>query len=52
MKIAIGSDHGGFNLKNTVMEHLKEQGYEFNDFPILPSRLPKKSPQENMTAGF
>lgn len=32
MKIAIGSDHGGFNLKNTVMEHLKEQGYEFNDF--------------------
>ena len=32
MKIAIGSDHGGFNLKNTVMEHLKEKGYEFKDF--------------------
>lgn len=32
MKIAIGSDHGGFNLKNTVMERLKEKGYEFKDF--------------------
>jgi len=32
MKIAIGSDHGGFNLKNEVVKHLKELGYEVADF--------------------
>ncbi len=32
MTIAIASDHGGFDLKETVMQHLKEQGYEIKDF--------------------
>lgn len=32
MKIAIGCDHGGFNLKNTVIKHLKEKGIELKDF--------------------
>lgn len=32
MKVAIGSDHGGFNLKNEVMKHLTEKGIEFKDF--------------------
>ena len=27
MKICIGCDHGGFNLKEKVVEHLKEKGY-------------------------
>ncbi len=27
MKIAIGCDHGGFNLKNTVIKHLEEKRY-------------------------
>lgn len=31
MKIAIGSDHGGFELKNVIMNHLKEKGYEIDD---------------------
>jgi len=31
MKIAIGSDHGGYNLKETVKKHLAEKGIEFND---------------------
>ena len=31
MKIVIGSDHAGFNLKNKVIEHLKEQGYDPHD---------------------
>ena len=26
--IAIGSDHGGFDLKEAVIAHLKEKGYE------------------------
>lgn len=30
--IAIGSDHGGYDLKCQVMEHLKERGLEFKDF--------------------
>ena len=30
--IAIGSDHGGFALKQAIMEHLKERGEEFRDF--------------------
>lgn len=30
--IAIGSDHGGFDLKVAVMEHLKERGLECKDF--------------------
>ncbi|SKB54872.1 ribose-5-phosphate isomerase [Lachnospiraceae bacterium] len=32
MKIAIGCDHGGYDLKMQVIEHLKEEGYEVNDF--------------------
>ncbi len=31
-KIAIGSDHGGFDLKNFIKEHLEFQGYEVEDF--------------------
>lgn len=31
MKIAIGSDHGGFDLKEIVIAHLKELGHEVDD---------------------
>jgi RpiB/LacA/LacB family sugar-phosphate isomerase len=31
MKIAIGSDHAGFELKERVKEFLKEKGYEYDD---------------------
>ena len=30
--IAIGSDHGGFDLKEKVIAHLKEQGIECKDY--------------------
>lgn len=30
--IAIGSDHGGFDLKETIIAHLKELGIEFKDY--------------------
>lgn len=30
-KIIIGSDHGGYNLKLAIIEHLKELGYEITD---------------------
>lgn len=32
MKIALGSDHGGLSLKESVKEHLLTKGYEVNDF--------------------
>ena len=30
--IAIGSDHGGYLLKEEIKKHLKENGYEYKDF--------------------
>jgi len=30
--IGIGSDHGGFNLKNEIVRFLKAKGYEVKDF--------------------
>lgn len=34
MKIAIGCDHGGLSHKNAIAEHLKERGFEVEDFGI------------------
>lgn len=33
-KIAIGVDHGGFDMKDEIVNHLREQGYEVVDFGI------------------
>ncbi len=30
--LAIGCDHGGFELKSEIMKHLKERGIEYKDF--------------------
>lgn len=35
--IAIGSDHGGFELKEKLMEHLSEIGLEYKDFGTYSS---------------
>jgi ribose 5-phosphate isomerase B len=32
MKVAIGCDHGGFDLKIEIIDHLKKQGKEVTDF--------------------
>ena len=30
--IAIGSDHGGYDLRVLIMKHLEERGFEYKDF--------------------
>ncbi len=32
MKIAVGADHAGFDLKRIVVEHLLDRGYEIVDY--------------------
>lgn len=32
MKIAIGCDHGGFQLKGEIIKHLKDKGIEVKDY--------------------
>ncbi|MBC2721597.1 ribose 5-phosphate isomerase B [Desulfosporosinus sp.] len=32
MKVALGADHGGFELKETIRRHLETQGIEVQDF--------------------
>ncbi|MFA6989176.1 MAG: ribose 5-phosphate isomerase B [Candidatus Gastranaerophilaceae bacterium] len=34
LKIAIGADHGGFELKNELVQFISSNGYEFKDFGI------------------
>ena len=38
MKIAIGCDHGGFEHKKAIAEHLKERGFEVADFGIYENK--------------
>lgn len=33
--IGIGSDHGGYDLKQAVIHYLKEQGFEYKDFGCM-----------------
>ena len=32
MRIALGSDHGGYGLKQEVKKYLEEKGFEYQDF--------------------
>jgi len=32
LRVAIGSDHGGFNLKSEIINYLKEQNIAYHDF--------------------
>lgn len=59
--IAIGSDHGGYDLRQKVMAHLKERGLEYKDFGC-PDKAPaiirfsvrrwrRRWPRESVTGG-
>ncbi|MBQ7964838.1 MAG: ribose 5-phosphate isomerase B [Ruminococcus sp.] len=32
MKVVLGCDHGGINIKNAIIEYLKENNFEYTDF--------------------
>lgn len=32
MRVALGSDHGGFDTKELIKNHLKERGIEYKDY--------------------
>ncbi|MBE0449893.1 MAG: ribose 5-phosphate isomerase B [Clostridia bacterium] len=34
MKVALGSDHGGFKLRLTIKAHLEQKGFEVVDFGV------------------
>lgn len=38
MKIAVGCDHGGFDHKNAIAEHLKQRGFEVVDYGIYENQ--------------
>ena len=38
MKVSLGCDHGGFEHKNAIAEHLKERGFEVTDFGIYENK--------------
>lgn len=38
MKIAIGCDHGGFDHKNAIKEHLIARGFEVQDFGVYENK--------------
>ncbi len=40
MKIAIGSDHAAFELKQTIKQHLEALGYEHEDFGAFTGTEP------------
>ena len=55
--IAIGSDHAGYNLKEEIIEQLKNMGYdildigcngEACDYPDIASEVPDVLPEENV----
>lgn len=60
--IAIGSDHGGFELKEVIKAHLIERGLKFIDigpqsnqsvdYPNLHISCVKKSSRMNAAAAF
>lgn len=58
MKIAIGSDEMGFDLKQAIMEALEENGYEYEDFgnfgdePLLYPDIAHKVAKEVQSKNF
>jgi deoxyribose-phosphate aldolase len=60
--LAIGSDHSGFRLKETIKAHLRDQGYEVNDcgtygekpvdYPDIAKAVARKVSNQDHTFGI
>ena len=60
--IAIGSDHGGYQLKEEIIKYLKEQGIEYKDcgtysnertdFPIYAEKVAKSIQNKECECGI
>ena len=38
MRVALGSDHGGYGLKQEVIKYLEEKGIEYRDFGCMSTQ--------------
>jgi ribose 5-phosphate isomerase B len=62
MKIAIGSDHGGYELKNKLIKYLKSRGYKVEDigthskescdYPLIGFDVAKKVSERKADKGI
>lgn len=62
VKIAIGSDHGGYELKETVKNYIEKLGYEYQDFgthngdaidyPIIAKEVAKSVADKDFNRGI
>ena len=62
MKVSIGSDHGGYELKLEVIEHLKKRGFEVTDvgtdspascdYPIYAKKVTEDIQSKNADLGI
>ena len=62
MKIIIGSDHGGYNLKKKIVEHLTNKGFNLDDvgcfstdscdYPIIADVLTQKVLENDNNLGI
>ena len=50
MKIALGCDHGGYELKQFIMKTLEKLGYEYEDFGCLEAEMTRRHNDANMMA--
>ena len=61
-KIVIASDHGGYNLKNKIIDYLNENGYELEDlgcyddsscdYPVYAKKVAEKVRSNNDIKGI
>ncbi len=62
MKVAIGSDHGGFELKEVIVNHLISKGYDVLDvgtkdtsscdYPIYGEKVANEVASDNVDCGI
>ena len=45
MRIAVGADHGGYGLKETLVEHLRSGGHEVEDLGTHDDQVPVDYPR-------